>query len=433
MQSSFKASLFGASPSTGNQGVNALCWSTLAGLAQRGCNDLHVFDYGRKSVAALHGTHKYTLHGMTVGKRFWHPGHLGASRLAAAAGSRKFGLLNVVDESDLVLDVSGGDSFTDLYGTSRFRQIIAPKEIALRLNRPLVLLPQTFGPFAGAASRRTARRLIDGAALAYARDTESYARLKTLLADRFDPARHRLGVDLAFGLPAQEPGTIEPGIAHALAEKNAPQLVGLNISGLVANQPGKAARKFGLTCDYPALIRELLIRFLDETDVRLLIVPHVHAPEGHFESDLDASISLLAGLPSRYQSAVAERVSVAAKPMDACELKWLIRQCDWFCGTRMHATIAAISSGVPTAALAYSLKTRGVFRSCGVEQSVVDLRQPGTTDVVQQVMNLWHQREEDRSMLSRYLPRVHAVAARQLDEIAACGRQHWAEEGAVRC
>ena len=41
--------VFGASPGTGNQGVNALCWSTLTGLAERGCTDLHVFDYGRRT------------------------------------------------------------------------------------------------------------------------------------------------------------------------------------------------------------------------------------------------------------------------------------------------------------------------------------------------------------------------------------------------
>ena len=245
MQSSFRATLFGASPNTGNQGVNALCWSTLAGLAQRGCHDLHVFDYARDTVEASYGPQKYMLHGMTVGKRFWHPRHLGASRLAAAAGMRKYGILGEVAASDLVLDVSGGDSFTDLYGVARFRQITAPKEIALRLNRPLVLLPQTFGPFDAAESRRTARRLIDGAALAYARDEESYTRLKMLLADRFDPARHRLGVDLAFGLPAREPDMLEPGVARLLAADDASPLVGLNISGLVANRPVKAARKIG--------------------------------------------------------------------------------------------------------------------------------------------------------------------------------------------
>ena len=116
MRSPLKTCLFGASPSTGNQGVNALCWSTLYGVSQRGCSDLHIFDYGQGSRQARFDNLNYTLHGMTIGKRLWHRNHLGTARLAAAAGFRRHGLLSVVADSELVLDVSGGDSFTDLYG-----------------------------------------------------------------------------------------------------------------------------------------------------------------------------------------------------------------------------------------------------------------------------------------------------------------------------
>ena len=38
----------------------------------------------------------------------------------------------------------------------------------------------------------------------------------------------------------------------------------------------------------------------------------------------------------------------------------------------MHATIAALSSGVPCATVAYSLKARGVFASCGMAHAVAD-------------------------------------------------------------
>ena len=188
LHQSFSACVFGASPGTGNQGVNALCWSTLAGLAERGCSDLHVFGYGPETRSAAFGPIPYTLHGMTIGKRLWHANHLGRARLAAAAGWRGNALVRAVAAADLVLDASGGDSFTDLYGAARFRQIVAPKRIALDMGRPLVLLPQTYGPFAHSSSRRLARRVIGGARLAYARDPDSYLRLQELLGDRFDPA-----------------------------------------------------------------------------------------------------------------------------------------------------------------------------------------------------------------------------------------------------
>ena len=433
MHTSFKTCLFGASPSTGNQGVNALCWATLAGLAQRGCRDLHVFDYGRGSRQAAFDALGYTLHGMTIGKRLWHGNHLGTARLAAAVGVRRRGLLSIVADSELVLDVSGGDSFTDLYGNARFRNITAPKEIALSLGRRLVLLPQTYGPFRSAGSRETARRLIDGASLAYARDPDSFARLQSLLGDRFNPARHRLGVDLAFGLPVREPTVPEPRVTALLAARDIGPLIGLNVSGLVANRPHQATSRFSLACDYRSLMRRLVMRLLDETDARLLILPHVHAPRGHYESDLDASVALLASLPKRYAAAIHARVAVVTQPLDACELKWLISRCDWFSGTRMHATIAAVSSGVPTAALAYSLKTRGVFKTCSVGESVVDLRENCEDAALEQLLHQWRCRIETAATLSRALPRVRKTAARQMDEIVDCARHDWDTEGAVQC
>ena len=48
------------------------------------------------------------------------------------------------------------------------------------------------------------------------------------------------------------------------------------------------------------------------------------------------------------------------KDQEASKLKWVISQCSFFIGARTHATIAAYSTGVPTLALGYSVKSRGI-------------------------------------------------------------------------
>ena len=420
---SFKTCVFGASPGTGNQGVDALCWSTLNGLAERGCTDLHVFGFGAGTQpAAIQRSGEVTpflLHGFSVGRRVWRSNHLGRARLAAAAGLRGNALLHTVADADLVVDVSGGDSFTDLYGGARFRETIAPKEIALRLGRQLVLLPQTYGPFQSASSRAAARRVIGAATLAYARDPESFLRLRELMGEGFDSARHREGVDLAFGLEPREPRTLEPGVARVLHDRDKRPLIGLNVSGLIANRADEARTRFGLAGDYLALMQALVTELLDTTDACLLLVPHVHAPAGHYESDLDACRALLRSLPRRHARAAADRVAVVTDTLDACELKWLIAKTDWFCGTRMHATIAALSSGVPTAALAYSLKTSGVFASCGMADAVVDLRTCANELALARLIESWRQRARSGTVLAQRLPGVRARTASQLDEITA--------------
>jgi polysaccharide pyruvyl transferase WcaK-like protein len=202
-------------------------------------------------------------------------------------------------------------------------------------------------------------------------------------------------------------------------------LIGLNVSGLIANQPQAAAARFGLAGDYRELMHELVAWILQNTDARLLLVPHVHAPRGHYESDLEASLSLLSGLPPTLSRLAQGRVAVVSEALDARELKWLIGQTDWFCGTRMHSTIAALSSGVATAALAYSLKTRGVFATCGMGEAVVDLREAAVADALTHLQQLWRHRQEDAAKLAQHLPAVRHAASRQLDEIvdSALGAQ----------
>jgi len=430
---SIRASVFGASPSTGNQGVNALCWSLLSGLAQRGIDDVHVFDYRKNLSSERFGDLAYKLQPMTIGKRFWQENHLEKNRLAAALGKKSGGILGTVSQSDLVMDVSGGDSFTDLYGPARFRQIVAPKKIALALNRPLVLPPQTYGPFRNPRSRRIAKNLIGNAHLALARDPESFERMQDLLGDEFDPMRHQQGVDLAFGLPAVKPASIDSATSRFLARNSDRPLIGLNISGLLTNQESEARIRFGLKDSYIDLMHSLIKSLLNESDARILFIPHVHAPDSHFESDLAATRLLINTLPATYRKIILRRSHVLGDSLNACELKWYIAQCDWFSGARMHSTIAALSSGVPTAAIAYSPKVKGVFATCNQGDSVVDLRQQNLSQANNLLLDLWQQREECAANLADRLPEVLQTASRQLNAIAFTSSESWCGGRMVKC
>ena len=415
--------LFGASPETGNQGVNALCWSTLDGIARRVAADVQVFSYGdNQSLQVVPGSSPpslYRLRDMSVGRRIWRANHLRRAELSANLGWRRNPIVKDVRRADAVLDVSGGDSFTDLYGLSRFNDVTAPKKLALSLGTPLILLPQTYGPFSRGRNEQTARNLIAGSSLAYARDRRSYENLQGILGHRFDPKRHRQGVDLAFGLRPRQPTVMEPALQHALERPGLRPLVGLNISGLLTNQSEAASQRFSLVSDYRELIINLIVQLLQTTDAHILLVPHVHAPTGHYESDLDACLALTRQLPQSCRAEANERLTIVQSPYDASELKWIISRTDWFCGTRMHSTIAALSTGVACCALAYSLKTEGVFESCGVGNATCDLRQLSTEAALELVLSTWHHRQQLSDTLAKQLPNVLAQSDRQLDEIAS--------------
>jgi len=113
------------------------------------------------------------------------------------------------------------------------------------------------------------------------------------------------------------------------------------------------------------------------------------------------------------------RVKMLSELNDPRQVKWVISQCDWFCGTRMHATIAGLSTGVPTAAIAYSLKTAGVFETCGQGEHVADPRELSTDAVIESLWKSWNARVETRESLAAGLVPVLDQANRQMDQIAA--------------
>lgn len=409
--------LAGAAPDTGNLGVSALFESTLTGLGRR-LADAHftVLDYGR---GIRHGRIPsqpqpldYECLGASPSKRLYRSDTLFRIRVAARLG----GLANPAAQrllgARVVLDVSGGDSFTDLYGPKRFKAVVGPKQIAIECNVPLVLLPQTYGPFQNPQYARQAAALVRSAQMAWARDEHSFGVLQELLGDAFDPTRHHCGVDMAFLLVPREPSAPVPKpIDSWIAPERESEVVGINVSGLIYLDPQKASRHYGFQADYRDIVDGLVRAILDTPNIHVVLVPHVIAPPGHYESDVEACRQVAERIRDN-------RVAVLPDAYDQAEIKYLISRLDWFCGTRMHSTIAALSTKVPCAAIAYSQKTLGVFETCGQGQWVIDPRSLDTQTTIDCLVTAFSDRELVRVSLAEALPGVLARAEEQLDAIA---------------
>ena len=84
----------------------------------------------------------------------------------------------------------------------------------------------------------------------------------------------------------------------------------------------------------------------------------------------------------------------------------------------MHSMIAALSSNVPTAAVAYSDKTLGVFDTCNQASQVFDPRILETDAVVEGLLQSFIDRDSIRESLAASLPRVNEIASGQMRDIA---------------
>lgn len=242
--------------------------------------------------------------------------------------------------ADLFLDDGWGDSFSDIYGRSRFEAVFRHYRYARARGKPLILLPQTIGPFRAPAVRVRAREMLAYAGAVYARDPLSAACAKELVPGLVV----RETIDLAMFMPFDP---APPAGGGGLR-------IGLNPSGLLWRGGYTGQNQFGLKEDYPAVLRGVIRHVLAKPGVQLELVGHdVRGPSaGNTFEDYHVCKLLQREFP-------ACRVGpFFYGPMEA---KSHISGMDFFIGSRMHACIAAYSSGVPVFPLGYSRKFTGLF------------------------------------------------------------------------
>lgn len=289
-----------------------------------------------------------------------------------------------------LFDLTAGDSFSDIYGMERLERYAEPMDYAVRCGTPLILGPQTFGPFKSAEGRALAKRVFSAAALAVARDELSAQCFEEVCGKTAS-----VSTDLAFGLPFDAE-------ALKLPHTDAPR-VALNASGLLYDDSlENTVKAFELRVDYRVFVHRVIEGLL-ENGCEVHLVPHV-----------GADIAANRVLSERYPSVIAH--ALADTPVDA---KNLICQMDLLIGSRMHATIAALSSGTAVVPVAYSRKFEGLFSGVGYKH-VVDLASCTTDEAVSAVLDAARSRE----VLASEAARARATADEKLnvarDALTAC-------------
>lgn len=303
---------------------------------------------------------------------------------------------------DIVFDIGGGDSFTDIYGPKRFFTIWGSKMRTLLAGKPLVLSPQTIGPFNTWWARLLARAVLNRAVFVATRDAPS-----TRFLDGLGVRAETLeATDVAMRLSYIPP---EPREGDKVR-------VGLNVSGLLFNGGYTRANQFGLQGDYPQLIRDILAWFATQPEVELHLVGHVQSEHILVEDDQRIAAQLAAEFPGTVLAPVFDS-PIAAKSY--------IAGLDFFMGARMHATIAAFSSGVPVVPMAYSRKFAGVFGSLGYDH-IVDCRTDSPADILMRIKAGYRERAALKMQVAEAMTRVNArldaYAARAGQVMAALAR-----------
>ena len=424
----FDVCLLGATLETGNLGVLALAASLvqnvlavrpgariamLIGSRDPGWRDLpladgvarvHVLNY-RLSPRARLSEHLMWQFALALGHRLipipaWR-------RLV-----RRNPMLRAIHEAELVGDITGGDSFSDIYGIRSFVIGCLPTLMVRLMGRPLVLLPQTYGPFASRTARFMARRVLYGASERIARDRASGPVVESLTGGR---CATRFCPDVAFTMAHRVPPSPE---IHPPLGAPWPDVVGLNISGLLYRGGYTGRNMFGLKLDYADFARRLVVALLDRTDAPVLLIPHNYGPPGGANNDTEACEAVrqaVSGHPA------AGRVHLLRGTYTPFEIKGIIGQCGFFVGSRMHACIGAVSRCVPTVAVAYSRKFAGVFESIGLAGMVADAGSRAADEVIEAVLAGYADRARMAAEMAEPVARARAAVG-DLFRGLLCGR-----------
>ena len=284
-----------------------------------------------------------------------------------------FGYFSVARRSDLVIDIGGGDSFADIYGSRRLNRMFILKFLTHLALTPLVMAPQTIGPITKPLSRVLARLTMRLSTLVATRDTLSVTAAREMGVRREVIEASDVALRLPYDPPPSRGG-------------DSPVRVGLNVSGLLMNGGYTGRNQFGLQTDYPALIRDIIRHFLSHpAGCELHLVPHVIVRSGAMaiEDDLRACAALQAEFPA------LKLAPDFASPSDA---KSYIAGMDFFLGARMHACIAAFSSGVPVVPMAYSRKFEGFFGNLGYGHTV-DCQSESNAAILEKIIAAFENRD----------------------------------------
>jgi polysaccharide pyruvyl transferase WcaK-like protein len=226
--------------------------------------------------------------------------------------------------------------------------------VAQSAGVPVILAPQTIGPFNSVLGRMAARLTLKRAQKVLVRDSTSMG-----YAGRLGREPDCLATDVVFALP-------QPLSAQESGEKID---VALNVSGLLWSTDSHGSRE-----RYQEFTRDLIGRLLS-AGRSVTLFPHV-LENPSLDNDMTAIKELL--------SEFGDRVAVFV-PTSLEEVRTFVIRCQVVIGARMHACLNALSVGTPAIPLAYSRKFAPLLSDLGWSHTV-DLKREA--DLAKQVLTV---------------------------------------------
>lgn len=289
----------------------------------------------------------------------------GARALISTGDKRR--LLQALKHADLVLSCGGGYfySYRRLLPGTTFWQNVVHAYLAAALHKPLIFLPQSFGPFASPLACRGIHHLLERASVLqiFAREEFSYRLLRGMLGQATQ-AKIKLCPDMAFYLAADESYSTD----HDEAPEPAQPTLVMNLRRWAFPEARDPASRRE---DYMQAMVEAAHHFVQRYRGQVVVVPQALGPD---PAEDDRAICQEFCQRVRNGPSVARAVDYREPETGSLGAYLaLLARARLLVGTRLHSCILALLSGVPAVSVGYQYKSQGTLDLLGLGSLNLDI------------------------------------------------------------
>lgn len=335
-----------------NKGAQFMLWTTIQRLKAADptirCAIERRGSYEERAAYRLHTIFPgYPTPGAPLHKRALNKAMRAAAKIAPARALHEYGVVHA-SQPDALIDVSGY-AFGDKWGQKGFKRFLQRAGEYKRRGKPVIMLPQMFGPFEKPGYAELFRQITQTADLIYARDEVS---LRHARVAAVDPDRIRIAPDITIFSEVPAP-TPREGERHYVCI----------VPNIRMTDQGKS--------DWGDGYIDLLVNASKQAAAAGLDV-HVIL---HEASPGDISLG------ERIVRQVGPDIARMINEPDPVEIKRHIAGAAFIVSSRFHSIVGALSSGVPAITLGWAHKYETILQDFGAPELLcraedVELRLP---------------------------------------------------------
>lgn len=297
-------------------------------------------------------------------------------------------LIEAYYNADLIAVIGGGHLYARHSLNIAFLWLWVGLAFAILLRKPLIFLPQSFGPLPGRLQRGLLAWLLNRSQLIVAREYRSLA----FLAEIGVKQQVLVLPDLAF---------LQANSTHYALPVDVQQrpLIGLTLMDW-----GRQNAHFQNQRGYEQAIIALILHVRQQYNANILLFAQCTGPTLE-QDDRHIARRIIAALPD------PTRVTLVDAVLSPTELQYAYSQLDMLVATRMHSAIFALNNAIPVLVIGYLHKSVGLMEVLGLPQAVLDINEVDAVNICDTFDQVWGSHSSIHDQLIERIPAVRTTLA----------------------